>query len=70
MAHIRLNGQMLRVFEAMKDGRPYRLAEVAKKTGDPEASVSAQMRHLRKARFGGHTVERIAEMYRLVVNYS
>jgi hypothetical protein len=31
---------------------------VARMTGDPEASVSAQLRHLRKPRFGGHTVER------------
>ena len=26
--------------------------------GDPEASASAQLRHLRKPRFGSHTVEK------------
>jgi hypothetical protein len=25
---------------------------------DPQASISAQIRHLRKDRFGGHTIER------------
>lgn len=27
-------------------------------TGDPEASISAQLRHLRKHRFGGHDVQK------------
>ena len=26
--------------------------------GDPEASISAQLRHLRKPRFGSHTIEK------------
>ena len=34
------------------------LAEIAAGTGFPEASVSARLRDLRKARFGGFTVER------------
>ncbi|MCP5014291.1 MAG: hypothetical protein GY938_03300 [Ketobacter sp.] len=42
----------------MKDGKPRTLREIANRTGDPEASVSAQLRHLRKERFGGHTVKR------------
>ncbi len=34
------------------------LTEIAGVTGDPAASISAQLRHLRKARFGGHTVNK------------
>lgn len=34
------------------------LAEIASALRYPEASVSAQLRHLRKARFGGHVVEK------------
>lgn len=54
----RLTGQILRVFEAMKDARWRTLDEIVSLTGDPHASVSAQLRHLRKPRFGAHTVER------------
>jgi hypothetical protein len=54
----RLIGQTLRVFDAMKDGRWQTLQAIADATGDPPASVSAQLRHLRKDRFGGHAVER------------
>jgi hypothetical protein len=54
----RLTGQILRVWECMSDGRWRTLKDIAQETGDPEASVSAQLRHLRKPRFGGHTVER------------
>jgi Fic family protein len=34
------------------------LHEIAAATGYPEASVSAQLRHLRKARFGGFEVNK------------
>lgn len=54
----RLGKQLDRVVWAMKDEHWHTLAAVARMTGDPEASVSAQLRHLRKPRFGGHTVER------------
>lgn len=55
---VRLTGQLLRVWEAMKGGQWRTLEELARVTGDPAASVSAQLRHLRKPRFGGHTVEK------------
>ena len=55
---IRLNRQQQRVFDVMKDGQWRTLADIAALTGDPEASVSARLRDLRKARFGGSTVER------------
>lgn len=54
----RLTGQILRVFDAMRDGKWRTLGEIAALTGDGEASISAQLRHLRKPRFGGHTVEK------------
>lgn len=52
----RLTGQTLRVFSLMKDGVYRTLDEIAAQTGDPSASVSAQLRHLRKERFGAHQV--------------
>lgn len=54
----RLSGQLQRVFDCMKGGQWRTLPDIAKITGDPEASISAQLRHLRKDRFGGHTVNR------------
>lgn len=54
----RLRAQHQRVFEAMKDGAWRSLHALSKLTGDPEASVSARLRDLRKERFGGHQVDR------------
>jgi len=54
----RLASQLDRVFELMKDGQWRTLQEIAVATHDPPASVSAQLRHLRKPRFGGHTVNK------------
>lgn len=34
------------------------LAEIHEHTGYPEASISAQLRHLRKERFGGYEVQK------------
>jgi len=56
----RLTGQIQRVFYAMKDGIWRTLNEIHAKTGDPHASISAQLRHLRKPKFGGFTVNRRA----------
>lgn len=58
--HARLTGQIQRVFNLMSDGQWRTLQEIADATGDPHASVSAQLRHLRKLKFGGHTVNRRA----------
>lgn len=54
----RLGAQIQRVFDAIKDGHWHTLAEIERITGDPPASISAQLRHLRKPRFGGHAIER------------
>ena len=54
----RLEKQLVRVRSLMLDGRWRTLAEIARATGDPEASASARLRDLRKAPHGGWTVER------------
>jgi hypothetical protein len=52
----RLTRQHERVLAVMQDNKPHTLSEISEITGDPEASVSAQLRHLRKPRFGGHHI--------------
>lgn len=54
----RLTGQLERVYEAVKDGRWLTLAGIASRTGDPEASISAQLRNLRKSRFGAWDIRK------------
>jgi hypothetical protein len=54
----RLTKQIGRVYNVMSDGKWRTLRELAAETGDPEASCSAQIRHLRRARFGAYTVDR------------
>jgi len=55
---LRLTGQLRRIWEIVIDGRWYTLKDISIRTGDPEPSISAQLRHLRKPRFGSHIVER------------
>jgi hypothetical protein len=54
----RLNDQMKRVYSLMSDSNWRTLSEIAKITGDPESSVSARLRDLRKPKFGGLMVNR------------
>lgn len=54
----RLHMQHHRVLAFMRDGEWHTLAEIACHTRDPEASVSARLRDLRKPRFGSHVIER------------
>lgn len=54
----RLEKQLGRVYDCMSDGQFRTLQEIAQITHDPEASISAQLRHLRKPRFGSYVVER------------
>jgi hypothetical protein len=60
--HARLGAQLRRVADALADGEWWTLRGLAERTGDPEASVSARLRDLRKGKFGGYTV--IAEPIR------
>lgn len=54
----RLSSQCHRIFGLMKDREWRSLSEIERITGDPQASISAQLRHFRKPRFGLHTVDR------------
>ena len=54
----RLSSQLLRVKELMLDGVWRSIDEISAITTDPPASVSAQLRHLRKSRFGSYVVDR------------
>lgn len=54
----RLTKQLDRIRETMRDGAWRTLAEISAATGDPQASVSAQLRHLRKISHGSHRVDR------------
>lgn len=69
----RLTAQYRRVFSLMADAAWRTLREIADATNDPEASVSAQLRHARKDRFGRNTVEKDYRgeglyYYRLLIN--
>lgn len=54
----RLTGQIKRVYNLMIDGVWRTLSEIEQETNDPQASISAQLRHLRKKRFGSHLVNK------------
>ena len=54
----RLTGQMQRIYKLMIDGKFRTLSEIESATGDPQSSISAQLRHLRKERFGYHILEK------------
>lgn len=56
--HARLTGQLKSIAKLMADGHWRGLAEISAAVTAPTASVSAQLRHLRKERFGGSIVER------------
>ena len=54
----RLRRQLAAVWKFMFDGLWHTLAEISAAVGAPEASVSARLRDFRKAKFGGHFVDR------------
>ena len=54
----RLTNQLHRVKHAMSSGDWKSLRQLESETGDPQSSISAQLRHLRKKRFGSHIVEK------------
>ncbi len=56
--HERIAAQRGRVKAVMQDGTWHTLGYIESKTGDPQASISARLRDLRKTKFGGHTVDR------------
>ncbi len=56
--YVRLTGQLGDVWEVLRDGGRYTLAELAELSGHPEASCSARLRDFRKERFGGRDIRR------------
>ena len=56
--HRRIMKQMERIQRLMFDGEWRTLGEIAEITDDPESSISAQLRHLRKPRFGMYDVQK------------
>ena len=54
----RLNEQTVRIYRLMNDSKWRTLAEISQETHDPEASVSARLRDLRKENFGAFVVNR------------
>lgn len=54
----RLTEQQTRIMRVMTDGQPRSLSRIAAITGDPEASISAQLRHLRKPKHGSFVVDK------------
>ena len=55
---IRLTGQLETIYNLMKDGKWRTLNEIEAVTGYNGASISAQLRNLRKERFGSYTIEK------------
>lgn len=56
--HARLSGQLERIYRYMQDGSWRTLQAISDATGAPHASVSAQLRNLRKKQHGAHQVDR------------
>ncbi len=54
----RLTGQMARIIGVMADGQWRTLGELEHAAHAPQASISAQLRHLRKPRFGSYRVDK------------
>ena len=55
---VRLRGQIRRIHDLMIDGHWRTLRQIAVSTGAPEASVSAQLRHLKKEKFGSFRLDK------------
>jgi len=54
----RLNRQARAVYDLMRDGRWRTLSEIEHEIGEPQPSISARLRDLRKVQFGCHKIER------------
>ena len=70
---LRLGNQLNKIFELMKDAEFRTLEQISLITNVPTPSVSAQLRHLRKQRFGSHIINKKnfgggLFMYQLIIN--
>jgi hypothetical protein len=65
--HQRLGAQIQRVLSVLSDGGWYSVPDLQDciwaqfRVRDPEPSLSAQIRNLKKSKHGGHTIERKRE---------
>ena len=74
----RLEKGITRIFNYMKGERWLTLETISESTSIGESSVSAQLRNMRKDRFGGHTIEKRRKgertsglwEYKLIINES
>jgi len=59
----RLRTQLGKIFNVMADGEQHTLTGIAHRIGGnaPEASISAQLRHLRKAKHGSWIIDKIRD---------
>jgi len=71
----RLSRQHFKIKNLMADAQWRTLSEIADSTDEPEASISAQLRHYRKPRYGGHKINKKRRWgdtglweYQLIVN--
>ena len=56
--HNRLTGQLADIYSLMADHHWRTVDQIVDRTGHPANSVQAQLRNLRKPRFGGYNVEK------------
>lgn len=54
----RLSGQIKDIYDLMKDGQWRTLGAIEAATKHGQASISAQLRNLKKVQFGGHGLEK------------
>lgn len=54
----RLTRQSDKILNLMRDGVYRTLEQISQLTKEPQASVSAQLRHFRKPKFGSHTINK------------
>jgi hypothetical protein len=56
--HVRLRGQMQKVYDLMRDGRWRTIPEITAEVGGTPQSISARLRDFRKSKYGARQVER------------
>lgn len=54
----KLTGDLKMIFDIMSDGQAHLVSDIAKTLDLPECSVSAQLRHLRKKKWGSKNIQR------------
>lgn len=55
---MKLTADMAKIFAIMLDKKPHLVKDIASELNLPETSVSAQLRHMRKEKFGSINIQR------------